>query len=312
MRVKRNIVLILVATAVCVIWIYVCPAALTYFGDVWDSQGVKRQLSPELVELSVAFPEKVQAVGFTGDRSLHIFFITYMSLFTILLTFQSEVRWSKIKSYFGWTGILYVIYQWPHYIRALVNLGEARRIYSCYHADVHFPSFLLQDFRLLGMVALFAVVLRSAICETTTTRESSDSVEQLLESSSNASHELTLWYIRSTLLAFAFVPFTYFYWRNIMVRGAVTFAPSAVMIHIIWLVIWYSLTARLLKGWACWKSSRREYLESLAHGPSDEIEANLLLLNQAKPTSDLRVFGSILIAATAFIAPILAPLFSAQ
>lgn len=311
MNTKRNVKHLLAATAACIIWVYVAPAILAYVGGVWDSEGVVQRLPNDLALKAQKEPELVQAVGFVEDRSLHIFFITYMALVVLALSFSQEVARSKWRSYAKWTSVLYVAYQWPHYVRALVDFGDTRKIYSSFHADVYLPSFILQDLRLLGFVGLLAVILHSAMANEEP-QESGDTFERLLNASGNAAHELTLWHFRSFVLAVAFIPLTYFYWRNIMVRGAVNFVPSAIMIHAIWLLVWYSITARLLADWRNWRRARKDQLQMIAELPAPEVEGRLLVLDRTDPTSDLKILGTVIFAAVAFASPILAPLFSTK
>jgi hypothetical protein len=67
---------------------------------------------------------------------------------------------------------------------------------------------------------------------------------------------LRLWQLSSLLLALIFVPWSYFYWNNIVSVQDRRYLPAAIGIHLIWLFCWYKATRPLLLSLRNWRKMK--------------------------------------------------------
>jgi len=73
---------------------------------------------------------------------------------------------------------------------------------------------------------------------------------------------LRLWQFSSLLLAVIFIPWSYFYWDNIVAVNDRRYLPAALGIHLIWLFCWYQATRPLLLSLQNWRELKLSALSA--------------------------------------------------
>ena len=292
------------------VWLYVLPGIAAYVGDVWNSEAVLGRLPQDVVQRLADENSTAVAAGFVDDRSIHSLLLSYICCFILILSYQDSASFLKDwRSYFLTASFLFVIFQWPHWSRNFLVTSEGRNVFSLYNIDIHATSFLLQEVRIFGLFLLHAIILINSTRLSKPSLESGSCHENLQSAIAQASLALFRWQFRSAALAFSFMPLSYLYYKNIFVAQDFRYLPSAIMLHMIWFLLWYGISSALFASWRSYRSSRSQYLAEIALSKGDEIEGRMMVFSQMKPTSDLTIVGSAVFTGIAVLAPLLGALF---
>lgn len=109
-----------------------------------------RDLNPPLI-----------TAGYAGNWLSEIWVTSYVGLAILIAVHRAReklpARWWRVIST---TLVLYSVFDWSSYVRNFFLTSEAdgRRVYSFVNWDVGHASFILQEFRSLGMMLLIAVL----------------------------------------------------------------------------------------------------------------------------------------------------------
>src|ERR1700733_6068937 len=121
-------------------------------------------------------------------------------------------------------------------------MEKGRRVFSFVNRDISPASFVLQELRVLGMMILLGLLWERCsegyirLKEELPLRSVKDlSANGLVDDVMLYRNTLQSWQTTSIILAVVFLPWSYFYWREIQEHHDIRYFPSAVIIQLIWL-----------------------------------------------------------------------------
>jgi hypothetical protein len=180
------------------------------------------------------------------------------------------------------------------------------------------PSFFLQEWNasivtfcilelLLGWSCYFIQWRKELSVVRKTNRLNNNQVYILLQS---LSRQFIHWQVCSVLLACAFVPYTFLFWRYISDYGDMRYLPHALIIHALWAFCWLAVSLPLMQTWYDWTLKQamfsfqvKEPNESKESDESDEKnEADKF---PSSPIGFLNVITTIVVALLTFGSPII-------
>lgn len=207
-----------------------------------------------------------------------------------------------------------ITYRWPTWIRNSPPLRtEARVVYANGNIDVSEPSFFVQEFQaVIGCALLTALwarwvgflqFWRGYICRQWSAIASGKKLPDFLE------HLAALfihWQICSVVLAGAFLPYTFFFWRFVIGYGDQRYLAHAVIIHALWGASWLLISMPVAWTWYQWSVRYRLHLPlqnsqlvssdaPVAYSPGNDLAA---------PVGTLNVIGSLAGAILTFGLPV--------
>jgi hypothetical protein len=205
--------------------------------------------------------------GFIGNFATYVWLVVYLALgcLTILWPPPQKVKLREGKIW-ALALLTFIIFNWPNWYRNSALGQQGRQVFSYVHLDIAPISFFLQELRILVMFVLWSILWHLWMREYATSR---DEVRQWHRTSNHSSLAMRMlrvqdsvrqWQVTSTLLAMAFLPWTYFFWSSVARRGDARYWISAIFWHVSWIVSWILISAptqTLLREW------RREKLLAL-------------------------------------------------
>lgn len=114
------------------------------------------------------------------------------------------------------------------------------------------------------------------------------------------------WQICSVLIAIAFIPYTYFFWKYVIVLGDARYTYHAIVVHFMWGVVWLTISAPVFyTGYKL--RALMFYPRMNEHDESEGKKTDIKLdsENFDGVIGSLNFIGSIIAACITFVAPIL-------
>ena len=274
----------------------------------------RNQLKKEAAEAS----PPVVPVPFFPQPQIFLFPALYTSLGWLLLLARPTAHLGRQRG-----GVLatllaavaiYVFYDWPLWVRNLVPLDEARRIYAYANLDIHALSFATQELMIVGFAVLLATVWwqwsRFFLHRKKELEDNRDAMAIALDTTTweRLSATFTQWQVCSVLLAIGFLFATSFYWKIEARFHDPRYQMSAISIHLLWGVTWVLLSSPLMITWREWERVRTQALSSLLSEPgvtAEKIGAVNNLLTSMQPLSPATVLVSAGGALGSFVLPLL-------
>jgi hypothetical protein len=114
--------------------------------------------------------------------------------------------------------------------------------------------------------------------------------------------------VSSLLLALSLFPFTTFYWSLIVESHDLRFLTAAIILHVIWVVVWIIITTPLYQSLLRWRQFKIAIFDEIL--ADNAPEAKLKVLEAAEPIGDWAKVISASLTALSFLAPILKAVIS--
>ncbi len=181
----------------------------------------------------------------------------YVSFFWLNFLLAPTLRYQRsFGSYALMFGGLLFFYRWPTWIRNTGWFGTAHRVvYAPQNIDISVPSFFLQEWNasivavcilelLLGWSNYFVKWRKELSVVRKTKRLDNNQIYILMQS---LSRQFIHWQVCSVLLACAFVPYTFLFWKYISEYEDIRYLPHALIIHVLWAWCWLAVSLPLMQ-----------------------------------------------------------------
>jgi hypothetical protein len=205
------------------------------------------------------------------------------------------------------TMLVYLTFAWTNWYRT-TPLGQyGRTVFSYVHFDVGVTTFFLQELRILGMCILVCIIWRywcsSPNGVGVNSSSSSSNIEKLTDLSLDVSHQFRVWQRNSILLAVAFLPWTWFYWRSMGALADTRYIYSAVVLHLLWLGTWIIITTHLWNLAIVWKREKLFSLAKLLESDSKDSNNESVYIQGLDPLQKFQVGFAIITSLISFFSP---------
>jgi hypothetical protein len=234
----------------------------------------------------------------------------YSSSFLLIYLFSPATkpsRWnySYISLFIG----LILFYRWPTWIRNTGLLGiDLRTVYADANIDVSIPTFILQEclaaivvWSICEILVIWTSYLSQWRKEVTRYRNIDGlTATEIYQLTQMFSRQFIHWQICSILLAFAFLPYTFFFWRYVVDYGDARYLPHAIIMHLLWGACWVTISAPLLQTWYEWVLGQTMSLAKVKSADGDTVARF-----PDAPIGALSAVASAVVAIAAFGSPIL-------
>lgn len=198
----------------------------------------------------------------------------------------------------------YVAYQWTVWTRYFVLQNNGRKVIGFANYDVSHAAFWFQELHTVLFWLLMSMVvfqwLEAANADRRRAHQQNPTLDWL---SNDLSGTFLRWQLTSLLLALSFLPFTTFYWNLIVLSHDLRFLPAAIILHVIWLVVWIIITTPLYQSLRRWRQFKITIFDEILTGNAPEVQ--LKVLEAAEPIGDWAKVTSASLTAFSFLAPIL-------
>jgi hypothetical protein len=211
--------------------------------------------------------------------------------------------------------VAYAADEWPNWLRNFLfhDYESGRVVYSYVHRDINLTSFLLQELRVLGMFILLAILWEKRLvsfsekqAQMSAKHENELEPDHFFQRAWSLSELFSRWQADSLLLAGACLPWTYFYWLEVVKVNDQRYLCSALLIHLIWGGTWILLSAPLwmaLRDWTRFKLKvTSSFLRYGAEKPN--AERDLKILTEVRPVGHFSLIGTSLVAVMSFALPL--------
>jgi hypothetical protein len=190
-------------------------------------------------------PREIYIAAYENSQTRHFFFISYLSLSGLIAWQAIRARQNVFAR--GRHGraiqigfLLFLLWGWSNWWRNTPFGHTDRRLFSYAHFDITALGFVTQEFQAFGMMILCGYLI---VCCLDYISVTSFTIADPGELSNLAKCQFEAWQSQSVLLLVAFLPWTLFYWRTATSIGDHRYMPSAIGIHLIWILIWALITA---------------------------------------------------------------------
>ena len=260
----------------------------------------------------------ITVVPFHLNPILLLFPVVYTCLGWLTIIFappRSGTWWDTLRSPWFWMvgALIYVLFEWPLWVRNFVLTNEGRTVYAYPNFDVHPGSFVAQEFIIIGFCLLLSRLWAQWIGYYAVTRDSlkteGPAFQEVLRG--KEAQELKAmfirWQIASVILALGFLFFTYTYWMLVAGFQDQRYLLSAIMAHILWAVSWALISMPLFAKWRHWSGLRRQAIAEVSRNglPIDERRFAVDSILHHHPLSSVSVSVSGAVSAVSFILPLL-------
>ncbi len=251
----------------------------------------------------------------------------YTSLGWMVTAFRPNRDFSAIRdrtrSWLILTSMIYILYEWPLWMRNLIVYKEGRTVFAYPNLDIHIYSFLGQEGIILGFCALLSALWLQWINAFNDTTEqtralAADSTYYVAcaDTLDGLSRAFLMWQFLSVVLASGFLFFTNFFWELVAKYHDQRYLVSAILSHFLWAVSWLMISLPLLVRWRIWVQAKNSVLAEMIdsrpyhtrfrrQSGGMDINSRISLISNLKPLSGLGVSVSGLTAAISFILPLL-------
>ncbi len=252
-----------------------------------------------------------RVIGLASDWLTGIWAVSYLGFAILIVLWRSVPRYAirPVPTLLAAVG-LYLIFNWSVLIRTfrLNTLKEGRNVYYYAHLDVSPTGFILQECRAYVFMVFIAFFIGLADSVAGQFRDSvgsallsTISLSDLKTAAVKNIEMLRLWQFSSLLLAVIFIPWSYFYWDNIVSVHDRRYLPAAIGIHLIWLFCWYQATRPLLLSLQNW----RELKLSALSAPGADRAAILDISEAAHTESEWQLISAGVAALGSLIVPLM-------
>lgn len=260
----------------------------------------------------------VRIRGFFGNYTPYIWVVTYLFLGLLVLTAPAPL-WSGVSVWrtLKWSLVFSVLFQWPQWLRATLIKTTGRHYFSYVHLDISPLSYVLQELRILGVLALIVILLQQRVLLVDFTlsevRDWCDETQGQYSCLGKRAHFIselfTHWELESLVLIGTFLPWTYYFWSTQAQVEESRYFVTAMLMHITWVATWCVVSAPLWLSLKEWNRYRLSLLAAAAEKErsDSEVEPNraLQVLQAVTPLGRLRVIVSSLAAFVSFLIPLL-------
>jgi hypothetical protein len=112
------------------------------------------------------------------------------------------------------------------------------------------------------------------------------------------------WQVCSFLLAGAFIPYTFFFWRYVVDFGDARYLPHALVIHALWGLCWVLISLPLAQTWYEW--TLKQAISSYDIREANETNEKAIIGKFPEfPIGMFNVVASIIVALATFSSPII-------
>jgi len=249
--------------------------------------------------------------AFYENRSGYYFLVAlvFVALAVFLVNPLHSGRLNR-KSIFTFALIVYVGWMFTNWLRNFVFYDAGRTIFSYVNYDVGKLSFFYQEIR-AGIIAILISILwhqwmayyQEVLLKTANWEKQTMSPVQLSELAADVSGLFNKWQVASILITAAFLPWTIFYWINVMTYGDTRYIISAMVIHVYWAISWVLISAPLIheyRKWSILKSARVARALDSAEG-KDVIE----FLDGLNPLSEFQILFAAVASVVSFLFPLI-------
>jgi len=263
------------------IWTLIIPGYVAYRDNVFYGNTIKLKISDSIVNsklldnegAKIEYPrdlnnihayKKKTIVIFSGFGDHRLNFIWFSS-YIVMLLYIFIINRNKINIKLLIPGLIlgvlsYLLFQGPNWFRN-TELGRVgRTIYTFVNIDVDAPSFFLQEARAFIFTILLGIIW--SINEHNRIEQKRAIVKiykdlsekNLLKLSIRLRKTFYEWQRDTILIIILFVPWTWFYWKNISVYGDQRYLFAAIIFHTFWIVSIIIITMPfLLLSYGWWK-----------------------------------------------------------
>ena len=174
--------------------------------------------------------------------------------------------------------------------------------------DMSLGSYVLQDIRECGMFFLMCTfwdlgrqrleIVRSILEDAE--KWPDDTVDRLIFARSVFQRALSLWQASTILMLILFVPWSFFYWHQIVVNKDARYLPAVLMIDLLWMITWFVASRPFLFAMRCWNGERLRAISAW----SGDVERLKALLEDGSNSSELQVVIATLTAVGSMLLPL--------
>ncbi len=260
----------------------------------------------------------VVAVEFHLNPQLLLWPAIYTALGLLVTIFRPPAKVSFFRL-IGLMCCIYVLYEWPLWIRNFVLSSEGRVVYAYPNFDIHPASFIAQEGQVLGFCFLVALLWLQWIAAAADVRReirqvSPSPIVTTLDSRrmTALADEFIAWQVNSVALGLGFLFFTQFFWNLVGALKDQRYLLSAMLAHAVWGVSWILLSMPVVLRWRAWSGARLQAMTLVAKkkAAKEDDEGKLWdLLRELQPLSAIGMSISGAAAAASFVWPIIKSLF---
>lgn len=214
---------------------------------------------------------------------------------------------------------IYVLFQWPVWMRNALHANDTRIIYSFAHVDISAASFFMQEINFLLFSFLLSVVWRQwsdcyLECQTGLKRMLNDnSLENVLDHrhTKRVSQTYLHWQVSIVILSLGFIVLTSLYWDLVIRIGDSQYILHTVLFHTLWVITIGLISLPLYATWTAWITLRHKSYELMRKEIQDrtQMDAALRGLADVQPINAKNAVFSGTITLISFILPILQSVF---
>jgi hypothetical protein len=255
-------------------------------------------------------------VGMVGNWLNEIWAISYLTLGCLIAVWgYPRIRLSLLHI-LGWTLALYVLSFMQLWTRnhLLTSPELGRTTFYWVNWDVSKTSYVLQDIRQCVMFVFICTfwelgaqrlrILRQALANKI--RWPEDPISRVTSALSVFRRALALWQVSTVLMLVLFVPWSFFYWNQIVVNRDMRYLPAVLFIDILWMLTWFVSSRPFLLAMRWWNE---EKVSAIAAWTGDATQLNALLA-EGENSSELQVIVASLTAVGSMLLPLIKLLLS--
>jgi hypothetical protein len=254
-----------------------------------------------LVSASKYFEERrsesspVRVTGFFEASAPYFLFVSFLTLFIhVAWSPRGEVR-GQASRYIVMSLAAYVIWMGPNWVRNFVFNNQGRAVFSYVHFDISPACFVFQEIQVLVLCGLISSSWIRWSCYSSEVQRVC-STWDLSNCSSIETHSracycgalIDQWQVHSIVIAFAFLPWSLFYWRLTFMYNDVRYYSSALATHVLWAITWSTISLASIHAWRSWSDFKSSSLARLS-GESVGDTRKLEYLSLASPVSHFRL-----------------------
>jgi hypothetical protein len=250
---------------------------------------------------------------FYNNRSAYYFLVCYifLSISIFLLKPESSTKLNR-KKILQSTLFVYIGWTFTTWLRNFVFYDDGRTIFSYVNYDISPSSFILQEFRTLVMAFLVAVLWQQwikyydKVCQETASWENdSASLLSMIKRADVVSNMFNKWQVNSVIIVAAFLPWTFFYWINVMYYGDSRYVVAALFMHVYWAISWILITLPLIHVYQKWTKLKSKTLATAAikTDKKPEVDREINFLKELNPLTDFQISFAAVVSISSFLLP---------
>lgn len=241
--------------------------------------------------------DRAKIVAYANSEVRHHFFASYLALALLIATQLRKLPEPPAKLHLlgiATGAACYVFFNWTNWWRNMPMGQVDRNLFAYAHFDISPSDFILQELHIFGFMLMsgYFVVLSLAEPDNSPASECSKTI------ANDTRNRFELWQIQSVLIAFAYLPWTIFFWRIVTVFGEERYFASAMCIHVIWAALWVVASRPAWRMYHHWYAHTVDFV--IDHSP-EEAEKYMLI----EPVSRSMLAVSAVASTASFIYPLL-------